>query len=106
MPEQSKKPWLQGREAIDYLSLRDRNALNRALGRPAAVPLYPEDALCRQVDPDIYFPENKQKSTPAKKVCSTCEVQAQCLDDPLDGMDHFGIRAGMRGLVRIKKKVK
>ncbi|WP_216361934.1 WhiB family transcriptional regulator, partial [Pseudonocardia sp. N23] len=44
------------------------------------------DALCVQVDPDLFFPETDRGTafdrqvTAAKRVCAGCPVRTQCLD--------------------------
>lgn len=39
---------------------------------------------CREVDPDMFFPVERNGNEPnvvaAKKICSTCPVQQDCLD--------------------------
>lgn len=37
-------------------------------------------AACRQADPDLFFPERGQSTTPAKAICRICPVRAACLD--------------------------
>jgi hypothetical protein len=37
------------------------------------------DALCAQVDPDLFFPERGQPAADAKLVCAACPVRAACL---------------------------
>jgi WhiB family redox-sensing transcriptional regulator len=35
--------------------------------------------LCREVDPDLFFPEQEAKgSKDAKRICRQCEVQQEC----------------------------
>ncbi len=38
------------------------------------------DALCAQTDPEAFFPEKGGSTRDAKKICTTCEVRAQCLE--------------------------
>ncbi len=38
------------------------------------------DALCAQTDPEAFFPEKGGSTRDAKKICTTCEVKAQCLE--------------------------
>lgn len=38
-----------------------------------------ESALCRQVDPELFYPEQGVSVHPAVKVCMACEVRAECL---------------------------
>ena len=36
-------------------------------------------ALCVQVDPELFFPEQGSSSTEAKRICQRCDVRAECL---------------------------
>jgi WhiB family redox-sensing transcriptional regulator len=57
------------------------------------------DALCVQVDPDLFFPETDRGTafdrqvTAAKRVCAGCPVLAQCLDYALRSLPD-GIAGG------------
>lgn len=49
-------------------------------------PAWMRDALCAQVDPELFFPDKGGGSTQeAKKVCARCPVAAECLDYALEG---------------------
>jgi hypothetical protein len=39
-------------------------------------------ALCAQTDPDLFFPDDKdrEKLSQAKAICGSCPVQLQCLN--------------------------
>jgi WhiB family transcriptional regulator, redox-sensing transcriptional regulator len=52
-------------------------------------------ALCAQVDPDIFFPEKGESPAAAKRVCASCEVRAECLQDALDRNERFGVWGGL-----------
>lgn len=52
-----------------------------------------EDALCAQTDPEAFFPE-KGDNVDAKRVCSGCDVQMQCLIKALRNDEPFGIWGG------------
>jgi WhiB family redox-sensing transcriptional regulator len=63
-----------------------------------------EMALCRETDPDLFFPERERgastsgvirQAKQAKSVCSKCPVQARCLQDALDRNERNGIWAGV-----------
>jgi WhiB family redox-sensing transcriptional regulator len=56
-------------------------------------------AACRGVDPEFFFPPNGNENRFAKaiKICSTCPVQAQCLELTMrldDRDDAWGIFGG------------
>lgn len=53
------------------------------------------DALCAQTDPEAFFPEKGGSTRDAKRICSTCEVKAQCLDYALANDERFGIWGGL-----------
>jgi WhiB family redox-sensing transcriptional regulator len=53
------------------------------------------DALCAQTDPEAFFPEKGGSTRDAKKICTTCEVRAQCLEYALANDERFGIWGGL-----------
>ncbi|MGN6501517.1 MAG: WhiB family transcriptional regulator [Pseudolysinimonas sp.] len=53
------------------------------------------DALCAQTDPEAFFPEKGGSTRDAKKICTSCEVKAQCLDYALANDERFGIWGGL-----------
>lgn len=67
----------------------------------AGRPLTPEDpewkdrALCAQTDPEAFFPEKGGSTRDAKRVCSGCEVRAECLSFALSNDERFGIWGGL-----------
>ncbi len=96
--------------------MRDRADDRRTLTRRPAVPTLEEladvldldalawqdQALCSQVDSEVFFPERGQPGHAAKRVCGLCPVRAECLAYALETCQIFGIwgrevRAGARG---------
>lgn len=65
-----------------------------------------QQAVCRTVDGELWFPAKGQPTGPAKRICRTCPVQRPCLDAALAeergvGPDHrHGIRGGYAGRTR------
>jgi hypothetical protein len=65
------------------------------------------DAACRDVDPELFFPEPGQvpQATAAKQVCAGCTVRGPCLQAALHGPqardDHSGIFAGTTARQRV-----
>lgn len=63
--------------------------------------LSPEDpewhgrALCAQTDPEAFFPEKGGSTRDAKKICTGCEVRAECLSYALEHDERFGIWGGL-----------
>jgi WhiB family redox-sensing transcriptional regulator len=61
------------------------------------VPTWRDVALCRQVDPERFFPEKGESVKAAKRVCAACPVTTACLDYAMRrpaGQD-FGIWGGL-----------
>lgn len=54
-----------------------------------------QDALCAQVDGDLWFPEKGQSTAEAKAVCGRCDVRAECLEYSLQNKERFGVFAGV-----------
>ena len=54
-------------------------------------------ALCRQTDPELWFPEKHQRANghQAKQICQTCPVQQPCLEQALARNERFGIWGGL-----------
>jgi WhiB family transcriptional regulator, redox-sensing transcriptional regulator len=53
------------------------------------------DSLCAQTDPEAFFPEKGGSTRDAKRICTSCEVKAQCLDYALQNDERFGIWGGL-----------
>jgi WhiB family transcriptional regulator, redox-sensing transcriptional regulator len=66
-----------------------------------------ERALCAQTDPEAFFPEKGGSTREAKKVCTGCEVRAECLEYALANDERFGIWGGLseRERRKLKKRV-
>ena len=64
-----------------------------------------ERALCAQTDPEAFFPEKGGSTREAKRICSGCEVRAECLEYALAHDERFGIWGGLseRERRRLKK---
>ena len=54
-----------------------------------------ERALCAQTDPEAFFPEKGGSTREAKRICSGCEVRAECLEYALGHDERFGIWGGL-----------
>jgi WhiB family redox-sensing transcriptional regulator len=59
-------------------------------------PAWMRRALCRQVDPETFFPHASSETAcrEAKSVCAACPVQPECLDWALTNREEFGIFGG------------
>ena len=61
----------------------------------AEEPDWQERALCAQTDPEAFFPEKGGSTREAKRICSGCEVRAECLEYALAHDERFGIWGGL-----------
>ncbi|MGO1509109.1 MAG: WhiB family transcriptional regulator [Actinomycetaceae bacterium] len=52
-------------------------------------------ALCAQTDPEAFFPEKGGSTREAKRVCTSCDVRAECLEYALENDERFGIWGGL-----------
>jgi WhiB family transcriptional regulator, redox-sensing transcriptional regulator len=70
-------------------------------------PDWQERALCAQTDPEAFFPEKGGSTREAKRICSGCDVRAECLDYALAHDERFGIWGGLseRERRRLKHRV-
>lgn len=67
------------------------------LAIPPAVPAldWQDAGLCKETDPEMFFPERGASAAPALRVCAGCEVRAECLAYALDQGERFGVWGGM-----------
>ena len=77
--------------AVDLL----REPYAEPLDEPAEEPEWQERALCAQTDPEAFFPEKGGSTREAKRICSGCDVRAECLDYALAHDERFGIWGGL-----------
>jgi WhiB family transcriptional regulator, redox-sensing transcriptional regulator len=61
----------------------------------AAADGWRQDALCAETDPEAFFPEKGGSTREAKRVCTGCEVRAECLEYALSNDERFGIWGGL-----------
>lgn len=80
--------------------IRDR--ISRGLAARLAVRLTPqgewaEQGLCREVDPELFFPEKGDPvaARDAKEICSWCPVKAACASWALETRELHGIWGGL-----------
>jgi WhiB family redox-sensing transcriptional regulator len=64
-------------------------------------------ALCAETDPEAFFPEKGGSTREAKRICTGCEVRAECLDFALGNDERFGIWGGLseRERRRLRRRV-
>ncbi len=75
---------------------------------PPTAPAMPEAwmdyARCAETDPEAYFPEKGEPTSPAKSVCRRCEVRTECLEYALKHNIRFGVWGGTSEKERRKLK--
>lgn len=59
------------------------------------VPEWMVDALCAQIDPEMFFPEKGGSTRDAKKICAACPARLKCLDYALENQERYGIYGGL-----------
>jgi WhiB family redox-sensing transcriptional regulator len=62
-----------------------------------------DDALCQQIDGELFFPEPNRSAAEARKACALCPVQVPCLEYALT-FDVDGIWAGTNRQQRAQLK--
>lgn len=80
-------------EQVSYEESPLRNLI--LLDGAAEEPDWQENALCAQTDPEAFFPEKGGSTREAKRICSGCEVRAECLEYALAHDERFGIWGGL-----------
>ena len=63
------------------------------------IQLFPQ-ALCAEVDSELFFPEKGHSTKPAKAICDRCVEKDACLEDALTKNDGFGVRGGLSAIER------
>lgn len=53
------------------------------------------EAACREMDTDVFFPLTDEEAGPARAVCATCPVRAECLEFALASGQHDGVWGGL-----------
>lgn len=57
---------------------------------------------CRDTDPDLFFPDKGGSTAEAKRICSRCPVEFECLEWALDNGELFGVWGGTSERTRVK----
>lgn len=66
----------------------------------AGQPSWRDEANCRDIDPDLFFPLRGEDIGRAKAVCWGCAVREECLEYALDNNEEQGIWGGLSGKER------
>lgn len=61
--------------------------------------LWRQDAACRDIDPNLFFPigvtgDAIEQIATAKEICSACPVRLECLDFAITSNQEFGVWGG------------
>ena len=78
------------------------------------VPDWHERGLCRQTDPEIFYPEKGQGGSSlrqARRICARCEVKPECRAYAIEHAEPYGVWGGtseserrrIRGLARARE---
>jgi WhiB family redox-sensing transcriptional regulator len=59
-----------------------------------------DDAACRGVDTDVFFPVSDAHADEAKAICATCPVREQCLEFALETRPAEGVWGGLTPIER------
>ena len=65
-----------------------------------------EDALCAQVDPEIFFPDKGESIKDAVRICEQCPVRQRCLEEAMreEAKNATWGRYGVRGGVTARER--
>jgi WhiB family redox-sensing transcriptional regulator len=58
-------------------------------------PVWMEQGLCAQTDPEAFFPEIGHSPRAGKQICKACPVVAACLAYALERDERFGVWGGL-----------
>ena len=62
---------------------------------PPVDPTSTDEALCAQVDPELWFPETGVSNVHAKRICARCPITSACLEYALAHDERFGVWGGL-----------
>lgn len=60
-----------------------------------------EDAACRGIEPEIFFPVSDEEAGPAKAICGACDVRRACLIFSFQNKERYGVWGGVTEKERI-----
>ena len=70
------------------------------LTNPRTDTAWRQEAACRDLDTDLFFPVTEEEAGPAKAVCATCPVREACLEFALLTRQDDGVWGGLDGAER------
>jgi len=57
--------------------------------------LWQQEGICRQTDPDAFFPESIKESRAVTPICGNCSVIKDCLIFAIENDEEYGIWGGI-----------
>jgi WhiB family transcriptional regulator, redox-sensing transcriptional regulator len=60
----------------------------------AVIEIWNQQAACKGLDPDIFYPVSDEEAEVAKAVCAQCAVQRDCLEHALGSRERDGVWGG------------
>ncbi len=74
----------------------------------AGAEVWMKDGLCKDLDPDIFFPSDGAGVEVARKICRKCVVKEHCLEYALDNRIDHGVWGGSsererRRILRVRR---
>jgi WhiB family transcriptional regulator, redox-sensing transcriptional regulator len=60
----------------------------------AVAEIWNNQAACRGLDPEIFYPVSEEEAEQAKAVCAQCAVQRACLEHALGSRERDGVWGG------------
>jgi WhiB family transcriptional regulator, redox-sensing transcriptional regulator len=54
-----------------------------------------DDAACRDVGTDVFFPTSEAQAAEAKSICAVCPVREECLEHALETRPGDGVWGGL-----------
>jgi WhiB family transcriptional regulator, redox-sensing transcriptional regulator len=60
----------------------------------AIAEIWNQQAACRGLDPEIFYPVSEEEAAHAKAVCGQCAVQQACLEHALGSRERDGVWGG------------
>lgn len=64
------------------------------IGEVMQTPVWRQQAACRGVDPDIFYPVSDEEAEEAKAICRSCNVREACLEWALARRERDGVWGG------------
>ena len=58
------------------------------------------DAVCAQIDPELWFPDLEKQGAYAKSICKTCPVRVDCFNYAVANEEENGIWGGVDFTIR------